>query len=599
MQLNVGTWNDTIQPVKVNLETLLSSRALITANSGGGKSYCLRGIIEALAGHVQQILIDTDGEFASLREKFDFVICAPKGGDAVAHPKTAALLCRRLMETKVSAVLDISELQARERHTFVRVFLETLMGLGKDLWSPMVLHLDEAHIYCPEKGQGESEASEAVIDLACRGRKRGFCLIAATQRLSKLRKDAAAELLNRLIGRTGLDLDVKRAAFELGMSPTSAQALLPHLAPGKFFAYGPAIASVMRGMTAATVKTSHPKPGVARVKDLPKPTPAVKAVLPQLADLQKESEEEARTLQDLRTELSKKNQELRTLTRDLDQARVAPAPKADPEVLRTLKAQVSVLLAANKRLLKLAGEGHKWMARLAGDAQTYAEEVAKSAERYRGHMDPQLAQGASVGALVDGVTLATTPNPVEPKARPRLIPPLFEIARVKAEGELFEYDPGAGDPNFKPSEPQRRILDALAWLEHKNIQMAPRAMLSAVAQYRGGAFHNNISSLKKVGAIAYVDSNVVLTTMGRSHAQSPLNDGRNLAEHWLEFVSVPQRKILLCLMDAERPMSRDEVSERIDYRGGAFHNNVSALSTLGAIYYPSKGMMALTKNVIP
>jgi DNA helicase HerA-like ATPase len=46
-----------------------------------------------------------------------------------------------------------------------------------------------------------------VIALMSQGRKRGYCGILATQRLSKLHKDAAAECNNVLIGRTWLDVD--------------------------------------------------------------------------------------------------------------------------------------------------------------------------------------------------------------------------------------------------------------------------------------------------------------------------------------------------------------------------------------------------------
>lgn len=45
--------------------------------------------------------------YPSLREKFDFIIAAPHDGDAMAHPRTAALLARRLLETGASAIIDI------------------------------------------------------------------------------------------------------------------------------------------------------------------------------------------------------------------------------------------------------------------------------------------------------------------------------------------------------------------------------------------------------------------------------------------------------------------------------------------------------------
>jgi DNA helicase HerA-like ATPase len=50
------------------------------------------------------------------------------------------------------------------------------------------------------------------------GRTRGHAGIIATQRLSKLRKDAAAEANNVLIGRTWLDADQVRAEDALGLT---------------------------------------------------------------------------------------------------------------------------------------------------------------------------------------------------------------------------------------------------------------------------------------------------------------------------------------------------------------------------------------------
>lgn len=53
-----------------DLDLLLPERLLITADSGGGKSYVIRKLLEQLFGKVQSIVIDPEGEFASLREKF-------------------------------------------------------------------------------------------------------------------------------------------------------------------------------------------------------------------------------------------------------------------------------------------------------------------------------------------------------------------------------------------------------------------------------------------------------------------------------------------------------------------------------------------------
>jgi Helicase HerA, central domain len=302
MKFSIGMFQDGDQAAPIDLPRLLETRALVQCNSGGGKSWAIRRLLEVTAGHVQQLVIDPEGEFATLRERFDYVIAAPHDGDALAHPKTAALLARRLMETGVSAVLDIYDLRAHERTSFVRIFCETLVNLPKALWRPALVIVDECHVFCPEVGSAES--TSAIVDLATRGRKRGFALVAATQRLSKLRKDCAAELLNKLIGRTGLDVDVKRAADELGMTPREAMERLRPLAPGDFFVFGPALSTTVRPLRVGPVVTTHPKAGDRTLRAPPKPTAAIVAVLPKLSDLPKEAEAEAQSIADLKRELA-------------------------------------------------------------------------------------------------------------------------------------------------------------------------------------------------------------------------------------------------------------------------------------------------------
>lgn len=591
--VRIGRWGEG-GVAELNVEHLLASRGLVCANSGGGKSYGLRRIVESLQNRVQQIIIDTDGEFASLREKFDFVVCAAHGGDALAHPKTAALLCRRLLETKVSAVIDIQDLKQNDRHLFVKIFLETLMELPKPLWSPLVLHLDEAHLYCPEKGFGESIASDAVIDLASRGRKRGYCLVAATQRMAKFRKDAAAELLNKFIGRTGLDLDVKRAAFELGMTPKEAQATLPHL-NFVFYAYGPAVSAQVKPMRFDTVETSHPQAGVARTKELPKPTKAIMGVLPQLADLPKEAEQEAKTLREMKDMVAKQQHDIRGLTRDLEKAKTAmPAAKPDTSkitemnsAIHALREKVRMRDKAIVELSRLAAEGHKWMHRLADDAQTFAESVAATATRYREFMDPKVLK--ALANIEDDLAMESAPvlakaaaeNPVAPVA-------------PKVEGTSEPYD-----PNYQPLPKQKVILNALAWFQHKGIMAPTRDALSAVADYRGGAYKNNLGALKTAGIITYPNAGTVaLTEFGERFADPVKDDGRTLAEHWREVLTDKQKLIFDAVLEYG-PISRIDLSERIAYSGGAYKNNLGAMATMGCLYYPEKGMVAVTRNVVP
>lgn len=292
----------TLGTMPIDLAKLLETRMLVQANSGGGKSWALRRLLEQTAAGVQQLVLDPEGEFATLRERHDYIICAPHDADAVATPQTAAALARALWESGASAVLDIYELKHHERILFVRRFMESLVNAPKRIWHPTMVVIDEIHMFAPQVGDAESRG--AVIDLATRGRKRGLALVGATQRLSKLHKDVAAELLNKLIGRTGLDVDVQRAADELGMARATALAALRDLAPGQFYAFGPALARGVELTAIGPVQTTHPKTGA---RGLVAPPPASKAILTKLAALegiQREAEQEVRTVEALTAEVT-------------------------------------------------------------------------------------------------------------------------------------------------------------------------------------------------------------------------------------------------------------------------------------------------------
>jgi len=322
-KINIGTSGK--QGVFFDLDVLLRTRLLIQANSGGGKSWLLRRIAEQAFGKVQVIIIDPEGEFVTLREQFDYVLVG-KGGDTPADIRSASLVAHKLLELNASAVCDLYEMKASDRHKWVRVFLEALIDAPKNLWHPVIVIVDEAHTFAPEKGAGESEASEAMIGLATRGRKRGFCAVFATQRLGKLRKDAAAELLNVLVGMTFIDIDRKRAAESLGIPTSEIHGFFDQIKiidPGNFWALGRAISKDRVLVNIGDVQTTHPESGSAKHSaEPPPPTAKIKALLPKLSDLPQEAEKKAKTESDLRLEISQLKREL--LARP---ASVVPEPR--------------------------------------------------------------------------------------------------------------------------------------------------------------------------------------------------------------------------------------------------------------------------------
>lgn len=364
----------------IDLGTLIDTRLLIQANSGGGKSWLIRRLLEQSHGKVQQIIIDLEGEFHTLREKYDYILVS-KEGDIKPEVKSAGLLAKKLLELNVSAVIDLYELNHLDRKKYARLFLEAMVNAPKELWHPVLVIIDEAHVFCPEKGQ--SEASEAVIDLATRGRKRGYCAVLATQRLSKLHKDAAAECNNKLIGRTGLDVDMKRASEELGFTSKEQYLSLRGLDPGEFFAFGPAVSKEVIKLRVGKVETTHPKAGSRILTSKPAPpTEKVKSVLSNLTDLSQAADEELKTIQDFQIKIQSLERELR----------VAKNGKPKPSIEEIDKAVKVALKAQTDNIREYVDDQEKRMELIEGLFKKFNLEISSlfTVKKIEYHLSPDI-----------------------------------------------------------------------------------------------------------------------------------------------------------------------------------------------------------------
>jgi len=538
----------------LDLETLIASKLLVQANSGGGKSWALRRLLEQTHGHVQQIVLDPEGEFPSLREKHDYVLAAPTGGDTVADPRTAKLLAHRLLELKASAIIDLYELDPNDRIRFVKLFLSAMIDAPKSLWHPALVVLDEAHVYCPEDGKAES--SEAVIAGCSRGRKRGFCMVLATQRISALSKGAAADLNNKLIGRCSLDVDMARASKELGFRTQDQQAQLRQLKPGSFFAFGPAISDTIIRGTMGPVITTHHEIGDRIAFAPPPPTARIKALLPKLADLPAEAEAEARTVADLQRVVREKDQRIR----ELEKAKPAPEVK-----VKEVMVDRAVPFVPQEELKAVVGAAELVLAAAKGlvTASKKAPPTTLSVKGTGGFQSGQRVvirgQGGEEVVRVTGIARAP---------RPRL-----EVA-----------------PSASLSKAERSILRVL--VQYPDGRTIRQVALMTNYASNGGGFRNAVSSLRTAGLIEGKDP-LVVTAAGVEAAGpvEPLPSGRELLLQWKSQSSKAECLILETLEACPEPLSLEEIARATNYEanGGGFRNALSRLRTLELITGGTRG----------
>jgi uncharacterized protein len=225
----------------LDLEELLATRLLVQGNSGSGKSHLLRRLIEQSAPWVQQAIIDPEGDFVTLAERFGHVVV-----EADEHTESALqAVAARVRQHRVSVVLNLEGLDSEMQMRAAAAFLGGLFDADRDFWYPMLVVVDEAQLFAPSAaGEVSDEARKvslgAMTNLMCRGRKRGLAGVIATQRLAKLAKNVAAEASNFLMGRTFLDIDMARASDLLGMERRQAE-MFRDLERGHFIALGPAL----------------------------------------------------------------------------------------------------------------------------------------------------------------------------------------------------------------------------------------------------------------------------------------------------------------------------------------------------------------------
>jgi len=114
--------------VKVDLEELLATRLLVQGNSGSGKSHLLRRLLEQSAPWVQQCVIDPEGDFVTLADKYGHLVV-----DAQRTEQELTRIAGRIRQHRVSAVLNLEGLDAEQQMRAAAAFLGGMFDAEREL----------------------------------------------------------------------------------------------------------------------------------------------------------------------------------------------------------------------------------------------------------------------------------------------------------------------------------------------------------------------------------------------------------------------------------------------------------------------------------
>lgn len=583
------------------------------ATRGAGKSFAAADIAEEVyAAAIQFVVVDPMGVFWGLRSSRDgskpglgVIILGGERGDVPLEPTSGTLIADVVVDTGQSFVLDLSLFDSKaDQVKFMSAFCERIFYRKGPIEkrTPLMIIVDEADEFAPQKPEkNETVMLSHMIRLAKRGRTRGIGLVPLTQRSAEFHKGILDLSSAVVFMRTAGPRDRKAIKDWLkGSAPELIELVdqrFPKLDTGSGLVYSPHWLKLEEPLevkfrlinTYDSYKT--PEPGEER--QAPAKTAAI--------DLAALGEQIAATV-----ERAKENDpaELRKRIRDLEQQlKTSNTPRARDEAFGQIKAELEQEVAdlkeqlAERAPVELSAEQEAELKRLIErweEVGGLPEQIIAMAETFREH----------VRALANNPTLVTIAELLSngrPAAPPRLNTTTQRETRPapppRPGPEAAKTNGVSGGANSSVSQPQQKLLDALAWFEAVGVPAPRKSPLAAVAgvSSKSSGFRANISALSGLGLVSYPQpGHVALTEEGRGVARPPAYMGTpaELQEAVYRTVSGPQADLLRVLVAAyPDPVDRETLAERagVSANSSGFRANVSKLSGFETITYPAPG----------
>jgi hypothetical protein len=205
MGISLSISND----LELKLEDVIGKCIAILGIRGSGKSNTAGVIFEELLRNNYPLsIIDIDGEYFGLKEKYEILVVGRgEGVEIEVDVDCAEEIAQISMEKNVPVVVDLSGFLSDERNAFLQEYLTSLWNLAGKLRHPYIIGIEEAHEFIP---QGvKTDLKEIIARVALRGRKRGLGAIVVSQRSAKVDKDVLSQAGMLFLHRVVHEVDMR------------------------------------------------------------------------------------------------------------------------------------------------------------------------------------------------------------------------------------------------------------------------------------------------------------------------------------------------------------------------------------------------------
>lgn len=212
-------------------QRVLTGRCCIIGQSGSGKSYMIGVLSEELCRNgLPFLIIDTEGEYGSLKSAFSLIRVGGSGADLDIDTDYWKLL-ETSISRRIPVIFDLSD--TVEKAQAVSKLLGVLYKIEERKKSPYLVIVEEADQFAPQSGR---RPGNIIEEISVRGRKRGVGLVVATQRPAAISKNVLAQCSYGFIGKLTIENDLNAVSVLVGSR--AALLRIPKFSSGEFMPFG-------------------------------------------------------------------------------------------------------------------------------------------------------------------------------------------------------------------------------------------------------------------------------------------------------------------------------------------------------------------------
>lgn len=224
---------DTLSSLKMPLDVFIGESVGVLGIKGSGKTNTAAVLIEELlSGGLPLTIVDIEGEYWGLKEKFEILVAGRSSNvDLEVNAAQAGKIAEFSVVHGISVILDLSDFTQEEMFDFLLEYFKSLWEICFTTRRPYEIVLEEAHEFVPQTIR--TPLKEVLTRIALRGRKRGLGLISVSQRSAKVEKDILTQASILFLHRVVHPIDIKIYQDILPLPSKEVELMVGSLQPGQ------------------------------------------------------------------------------------------------------------------------------------------------------------------------------------------------------------------------------------------------------------------------------------------------------------------------------------------------------------------------------